>query len=70
MNEVHVEAGYKLNGSLLREGMVDELLLYLAPHVIGDAARGMFNLPELDGPGRPACARDARRAHGRRRSCA
>src|SRR5262249_58744241 len=47
MNEVHVEAGYKLNGSLLGEGMVDELVLYVAPSIIGDAARGMFNLPEL-----------------------
>jgi diaminohydroxyphosphoribosylaminopyrimidine deaminase/5-amino-6-(5-phosphoribosylamino)uracil reductase len=47
LNEVHVEAGHKLNGSLLNEGMVDELVLYLAPHVIGDSARGMFNLPEL-----------------------
>jgi diaminohydroxyphosphoribosylaminopyrimidine deaminase/5-amino-6-(5-phosphoribosylamino)uracil reductase len=47
VNEVHVEAGYRLNGSLLREHMVDELVLYLAPHLIGDAARGMFNLPEL-----------------------
>ena len=48
MNEVHVEAGFKLNGSLLREGLVDELVLYLAPHLIGDAARGMFHLPELE----------------------
>ena len=47
LNEIHVEAGHKLNGSLLNEGMVDELVLYLAPNVIGDAARGMFNLPEL-----------------------
>jgi diaminohydroxyphosphoribosylaminopyrimidine deaminase/5-amino-6-(5-phosphoribosylamino)uracil reductase len=47
VNEVHVEAGYRLNGSLLREHMVDEFVLYLAPHLIGDAARGMFNLPEL-----------------------
>ena len=47
MNEVHVEAGFKLNGSLLREGLVDELLLYLAPSIIGDTARGMFHLPEL-----------------------
>jgi diaminohydroxyphosphoribosylaminopyrimidine deaminase/5-amino-6-(5-phosphoribosylamino)uracil reductase len=47
MNEVHVEAGYKLNGSLLREGLIDELVLYLAPHLVGDAARGMFHLPEL-----------------------
>ena len=48
VNEVHVEAGYRLNGSLLREGLVDELLVYLAPHLIGDAARGMFGLPELE----------------------
>jgi len=47
VNEVHVEGGYRLNGSLLREGLVDELLVYLAPSVIGDAARGMFDLPEL-----------------------
>ena len=47
MNEVHVEAGYRLNGSLLREGLVDELLVYLAPRILGDAARGMFHLPEL-----------------------
>jgi diaminohydroxyphosphoribosylaminopyrimidine deaminase/5-amino-6-(5-phosphoribosylamino)uracil reductase len=47
INEVHVEAGFKLNGSLLRDRLVDELLIYLAPCLIGDAARGMFNLPEL-----------------------
>jgi diaminohydroxyphosphoribosylaminopyrimidine deaminase/5-amino-6-(5-phosphoribosylamino)uracil reductase len=35
VNEVHVEAGHKLNGSLLREGLVDELLVYLAPKMIG-----------------------------------
>jgi diaminohydroxyphosphoribosylaminopyrimidine deaminase/5-amino-6-(5-phosphoribosylamino)uracil reductase len=48
MNEVHVEAGYKLNGSLLRENLVDELVVYLAPHILGDASRGMFDLPELE----------------------
>lgn len=47
INEVHAEAGFKLNGSLLREGLVDELLLYLAPSLIGHAASGLFNLPEL-----------------------
>jgi diaminohydroxyphosphoribosylaminopyrimidine deaminase/5-amino-6-(5-phosphoribosylamino)uracil reductase len=47
INEVHAEAGFKLNGSLLREGLVDELLLYLAPCLIGHAAAGIFNLPEL-----------------------
>lgn len=47
INELHVEAGFKLNGSLLREGCVDELVVYLAPCILGDAARGMFDLPEL-----------------------
>lgn len=35
MNEIHVEAGGKLNGSLIREGCVDELLLYQAPRLLG-----------------------------------
>ena len=47
INEVHAEAGFKLNGSLMREGLVDELLLYLAPCLIGHDASGLFNLPEL-----------------------
>jgi diaminohydroxyphosphoribosylaminopyrimidine deaminase/5-amino-6-(5-phosphoribosylamino)uracil reductase len=47
LNEIHVEAGTKLNGSLLQAGVVDELLVYLAPSVIGDSGRGMFDLPEL-----------------------
>ncbi len=47
VNEVHVEAGFKLNGSLVREGCVDELLVYLAPSLLGDSAQGMVNLPEM-----------------------
>ncbi len=47
INELHVEAGCKLNGSLINEGCVDELLLYFAPCLIGDRARGMAELPEL-----------------------
>jgi len=35
INELHIEAGHQLNGSLIREGLVDELLLYLAPKLIG-----------------------------------
>ncbi len=46
VNELHVEAGHKLNGSLLREGLVDELLLYFAPTILG-SGREMFPLPEL-----------------------
>ena len=47
INELHVEAGHKLNGSLIREGCVDELLLYLAPCLLGDRAQGMADLDEL-----------------------
>lgn len=47
LNEIHVEAGTKLNGSLLQAGVVDELLIYLAPSIIGDSGRGMFHLPEI-----------------------
>jgi diaminohydroxyphosphoribosylaminopyrimidine deaminase/5-amino-6-(5-phosphoribosylamino)uracil reductase len=47
LNEVHVEGGFRLNGSLLSEGLVDELVVYLAPSIIGDAAQGMFHLSEL-----------------------
>lgn len=47
INELHGEAGFKLNGSLLGEGLVDELLLYLAPCLVGDKAQGLFHLPEL-----------------------
>ena len=35
VNELHVEAGHKLNGSLIREGCVDEVLVYLAPQILG-----------------------------------
>ena len=42
VNELHVEAGAKLTGALLDAGLIDELLLYMAPRVIGDPARGMF----------------------------
>ena len=47
LNEIHVEGGHRLNGSLINEGCVDELLVYLAPCLIGDRARGMAELPEL-----------------------
>jgi len=42
INELHVEAGAKLCGALLAAGLIDELLLYMAPALIGDPARGMF----------------------------
>jgi diaminohydroxyphosphoribosylaminopyrimidine deaminase / 5-amino-6-(5-phosphoribosylamino)uracil reductase len=42
LNEVHVEAGARLNGALLQAGLVDELVVYVAGAIIGDPARGMF----------------------------
>jgi diaminohydroxyphosphoribosylaminopyrimidine deaminase/5-amino-6-(5-phosphoribosylamino)uracil reductase len=47
VNELHVEGGFKLNGSLVREGLVDELLIYLNPSLLGDSAQGMVNLAEV-----------------------
>ncbi len=43
VNELHVEAGHKLNGSLLREGLVDEIVLYMAPKLLG-AGLGLAHL--------------------------
>jgi len=47
VNELHVEAGAVLCGALLADGLIDELVIYLAPHLMGDAARGLFSLPGL-----------------------
>jgi len=44
VNELHVEAGFRLNGSLVREGCVDEYLLYVNPSFLGDGAQGMVDL--------------------------
>lgn len=46
-NEVLVEAGSKLNGSLLQAGLADELVLYVAPQLLGDMARSIARLGEL-----------------------
>lgn len=45
INELHVEAGATLTGQLLELGLADELVLYMAPHLMGSAARPLFNLP-------------------------
>lgn len=47
VNEVLVEAGATLCGALLRMNLVDELILYYAPHIMGNNERGMFMLPPL-----------------------
>jgi diaminohydroxyphosphoribosylaminopyrimidine deaminase/5-amino-6-(5-phosphoribosylamino)uracil reductase len=53
VNELHVEAGHKLNGSLLRAGLVDELLLYVAPTLLGPG-RELAVLPQrAELPGEP-----------------
>ena len=46
-NEVHAEGGATLNGALLEAGLVDEILIYLAPTLLGASARGMFGLAPL-----------------------
>jgi diaminohydroxyphosphoribosylaminopyrimidine deaminase/5-amino-6-(5-phosphoribosylamino)uracil reductase len=47
INELMVEGGSRLNGALLSADLVDEMLIYQAPILLGDKARGMFDLPEL-----------------------
>lgn len=46
-NEVLVEAGATLSGAFLRQGLLDELVVYVAPKLLGDDARGLFNLPGM-----------------------
>ena len=47
VNELLVEAGGRLSGALLQAGLVDELLLYLAPRLLGHEAQPLFRLPGL-----------------------
>lgn len=48
INEVMLETGAVLAGGMLRAGLIDELVIYMAPHLMGNQARGMFHLPGLD----------------------
>ncbi|APZ44498.1 bifunctional diaminohydroxyphosphoribosylaminopyrimidine deaminase/5-amino-6-(5-phosphoribosylamino)uracil reductase RibD [Acidihalobacter ferrooxydans] len=48
INEVHVEAGATLSGALIAAGLADELVLYIAPSLLGDTGRGLFTLPGLE----------------------
>jgi diaminohydroxyphosphoribosylaminopyrimidine deaminase/5-amino-6-(5-phosphoribosylamino)uracil reductase len=48
MNDVLVEAGPTLTGALVNEGLVDELLIYMAPKLLGPQGRPLFDLPPLD----------------------
>ncbi len=47
INDVLVEAGPTLAGAMLAAELVDELVIYMAPHLMGDGARGLFHLPGL-----------------------
>lgn len=47
-NEVQVEAGAVLSGALLRENLIDEVILYTAPVLLGDGAAGLFRLAKLE----------------------
>ncbi len=47
VNEVLLETGAILSGSMLQAGLVDELVIYMAPILLGDGARGLFHLPAL-----------------------
>jgi diaminohydroxyphosphoribosylaminopyrimidine deaminase/5-amino-6-(5-phosphoribosylamino)uracil reductase len=48
ITEVHVEAGATLSGALVEQGFADELVIYLAPHLMGSSARALFNLPHIN----------------------
>lgn len=48
INEVLLEAGSVLNGAMLQQGLVDELVIYMAPHIMGANARGLFLMPGLE----------------------
>jgi riboflavin biosynthesis protein RibD len=48
INEVLLESGATLSGAMLRSGLVDELVIYLAPHIMGHEARSLFRLPGLE----------------------
>ncbi|HBO39461.1 MAG TPA: bifunctional diaminohydroxyphosphoribosylaminopyrimidine deaminase/5-amino-6-(5-phosphoribosylamino)uracil reductase, partial [Pasteurellaceae bacterium] len=47
INTLWVEAGANLAGSLIEENLVDELIVYIAPKLLGDQARGLCHLPSL-----------------------
>jgi diaminohydroxyphosphoribosylaminopyrimidine deaminase/5-amino-6-(5-phosphoribosylamino)uracil reductase len=48
VNEIHLECGATLSGAMLQAGLIDELIIYMAPVLMGDSARGLFHLPGLE----------------------
>jgi diaminohydroxyphosphoribosylaminopyrimidine deaminase / 5-amino-6-(5-phosphoribosylamino)uracil reductase len=47
INELHVEAGARLSGALVQAGLMDQMVLYQAPVILGSSARGLIDLPEI-----------------------
>ena len=47
-SEVLVEAGSELSGSFIREGLVDELVIYIAPKILGSDAKGLLDISGLE----------------------
>jgi len=48
INEVHLEAGANLAGAMLQAQLIDELIIYMSPTLMGNNARGLFHLPHLE----------------------
>ena len=47
INELHVEAGARLSGAVMQAGLLDQLVLYQAPVILGGSARSLIELPEI-----------------------
>ncbi len=48
VNELQMEVGQNLSGAMLRAGLIDELVIYIAPMLMGNKARGLFNRPDIE----------------------
>lgn len=48
VNELLLETGATLSGAMLRAGLLDEIIIYMAPMLMGNQARGLFHLPQLE----------------------
>ncbi len=48
VNEVLLETGATLSGAMLQAGLIDEVIIYMAPHLMGNKARGLFNLTGIE----------------------
>ena len=66
INELMLEAGPRLSGSMLKQQLVDQVIIYMAPNLLGNDARGMFNIPGLESMAdkHPLAFRDVRMIGG------